>query len=102
MATTKELKEKFEQLSTNQQNLNNKKIGLESEIKTIEGDYDEAVKKLMVLTGKDTYDEAVAYYEDAKAALETRKDEISTKIDGYIKISTTGTGDTPSEFDIAE
>lgn len=80
-----DIKSKFSQLQNNVTQLNNKKIGMESEIKTIDSDLTELVDKILKVTGKGSIEEAVKYYQEQNTLLEQEKEEVSKELDEYLK-----------------
>jgi predicted nucleic acid-binding Zn-ribbon protein len=86
MAEMKDIKTKFNTLQTNVTKLNNTKIGLESEIKTISSDQVELVEKLLQLTGKTTLEDAFKYYTDKNIELEEKKTKLSTELEDYLSL----------------
>lgn len=81
----KDIKTKFSTLQSNVQKLNNEKIGLESEIKTITSDQNDLVAKILELTGKDTIEEAYEFYNAQSAELESRKEKLEKELDNYLE-----------------
>ena len=81
----KDIKTKFGTLQSNVQKLNNEKIGLESEIKTITADQKELVNKILELTGKDTIEEAYKFYNAQSDELESRKEKLEKELDNYLE-----------------
>lgn len=94
MAEINEIKQKFNQLQSNVTKLSNLKIGMESEIKTIDEDLNDLGKKLLEATGKSSIEEAFTYYKEQNTLLEEKKTKISSELDTYLKIDedTSGLG----------
>jgi chromosome segregation ATPase len=86
MADIKEIKEKFNLLQNNVTKMNNMKIGLESEIKTITSDQKELVDKLLQLTGTSSLKDAFEYYKQKSAELEEKKGKLSSELDDYLAL----------------
>jgi predicted nucleic acid-binding Zn-ribbon protein len=86
MADMSDIKSKFNTLQDNVTKLNNLKIGLESEIKTITTDQKELVEKLLVLTGKPTLKEAFEYYTTKNTELEEKKEKLSSELEDYLAL----------------
>lgn len=86
MAEITEIKDKFNQLQSNVTKLSNLKIGMESEIRTIDEDLTELGSKLLEATGKTTLEEAFSYYKEQNTLLEEKKVKISSELDNYLKI----------------
>jgi septal ring factor EnvC (AmiA/AmiB activator) len=84
MVDVKEIKSKFNELQENVTKLNNQKIGLESEIKTIESDMSDLVEKLLKLTGKETVEDALDFYNKQTEVLENKKKVVSEELDKYL------------------
>lgn len=94
MDNMKDIKSKFNTLQNNVTQLNNKKIGLESEIKTIENDQKELTEKLLTLTEKKSIEEAFQFYKEKNIELENRKAELSQELEKFLEL------DTNTEFSI--
>jgi predicted nucleic acid-binding Zn-ribbon protein len=86
MGSIDEIKEKFAILQDNVTKLNNSKIGLESEIKTIDADLKELGTKLLEITGKTTVEEAFTYYKEQNKLLEEKKEKMLVELDGYLNL----------------
>lgn len=84
MSDIKAIKEKFNELQENVTKMNNQKIGLESEIKTIKDDVDALVKKLLEKSGKKTIEEALGHFKEEQEKLETQKDTLSKELDKFL------------------
>jgi septal ring factor EnvC (AmiA/AmiB activator) len=86
MSDLNEIKAKFSTLEEDVTKLNNKKIGLASEIKTIEEDIEVLTQSILEKTGKATLDEAIQYFNEQKSLLEKKTSEVSKKLDSYLNI----------------
>jgi len=84
MAELNDIKKKFTKLLDEVTLLSNKKIGTESEIKTMETDMSELAEKLLAKTGKKDLKEAVKYFEEMSILLEEKKEKISKELDYYL------------------
>jgi len=84
MAELNDIKKKFTKLLDEVTLLSNKKIGTESEIKTMETDMSELAEKLLAKTGKKDLKEAVKYFEEMSILLEEKKEKISKELDNYL------------------
>jgi predicted nucleic acid-binding Zn-ribbon protein len=86
MADMNEIKAKFNKLQTEVTQLNNKKIGMESEIKTIDADMKELSDKLLAKSGMTTLEDALTYFKEQHNLLEEKKEKISKELDDYLNI----------------
>jgi ElaB/YqjD/DUF883 family membrane-anchored ribosome-binding protein len=66
---------------------NNKKIGLESEVKTLKASLDEEVEKLLALTGQKTLEAAIKLYEKQTKELNESAQKLSDELDAYLEQS---------------
>ncbi len=94
MQNIEELKEKFLLLQQTHQRLREEKIRLESEIKTMQTDYDNKLKELLAATGTHSLEEAVRVCEDQKARLDDDASRLALELDRYL--SPTGQEDVSS------
>lgn len=83
----KDIKAQFNTLQSNVTKLNNQKIGLESEIKTISADQKELIQKILELTGKADIDEAFKFYTEQSQTLEERKEKLSIELNKYADLN---------------
>jgi predicted nucleic acid-binding Zn-ribbon protein len=86
MADIKEIKEKFNLLQNKVTQLSNQKIGLESEIKTVESDMQELEDKIIKASGKSTLDEALKFFTEQSTVLDEKKAKLSAELDKYLSI----------------
>lgn len=82
--TVEELKEKFNTVQNITQGLKEEKIRLESELKTLENDYNEQVKELLEKTGTSSLDEAKSVYEDMSAKLKSDMSDLEKELNSYL------------------
>ena len=80
-----DIKSKFETLQSEIQSLKEKKIGYESQLSTLQQQYDEQLSALLQETGTSTLEEAVAVCKQKQEELNTLKETLSTKLDEYLK-----------------
>lgn len=85
-----EIKKKFEKLQEVLGNLNNKKISLQTEVRTLGEDMKELSKTLLELTDKPTLKESVDYYNAFGVELADRKVKLGSELDAYLS---SGEGD---------
>lgn len=85
-----EIKEKFDKLQDNVKKLSDKKIGLESEVRTIEVDLKELVDKLLEKTGQNTLENAVKYYKEKATELEDKKKKLEEELNNYLNLDKEG------------
>lgn len=78
------LKNKFAQAQEIEQSLKETRIRLETEIKSLEADYSQAIQELTELTGKTSYEDILAYYKEGLARIEAEKQSLSEELDRYI------------------
>lgn len=81
------VKKKFDLLQKRVSDLNNKKISLESEVKTIHEDVEEQLGELLKLTGKTTFEESVEYFHSLREELLNLVSDVERDIDQYLKDS---------------
>jgi predicted nucleic acid-binding Zn-ribbon protein len=86
MADMKDIKEKFSRLQNEVTKLNNQKIGMESEIRTIEEDMNDLGDKILSATGKGSLEDAFEYFKEQNDKLEDRKEKLSLELDKYLDI----------------
>lgn len=79
-----ELKEKFTTVQSITQGLKEEKIRLESELNTLEKDYDEQVKELLEKTGASSLEEAKTMYDSMKDKLESDMVELEEELNKYL------------------
>lgn len=79
-----ELKEKFNAVQNIHQELKEEKIRLESEINTLQKDYDEKAKELLEKTGTASVEEASAYCDKMKKELTEEMESLSVELNKYL------------------
>lgn len=84
MASVQELKEKFNAVQGISQSLKEEKIGLESELKTLQSEYDSKLAELLSLTGADSFEAAVSVYNVDKEKLSKDMDELNSELTRYL------------------
>jgi uncharacterized protein involved in exopolysaccharide biosynthesis len=82
--TVQELKEKFNTVQNISQSLKEEKIGLESELRTLQSDYEEQVKLLLEKTGASSFDEAVQVYKTRQQELEDTMNNLNQELTKYL------------------
>lgn len=80
-----DIKSKFETLQSVIQSLKEKKIGYESQLSTLQQQYDEQLSALLQETGTSTLEEAVEVCKKRQEELNALKEDLSTKLDDYLK-----------------
>lgn len=78
------LKSKFEEVQKKSQTYKEQKIRLESELKTLQSDYDEKVKELLELTGTSSVEEAKSFCDEKEKDLETKMRELDDRLNEYL------------------
>lgn len=82
--SVEELKEKFTTVQNITQGLKEEKIRLESELKTLENDYNEQVSELLEKTGADSLENARSMYEDMRTKLESDMILLEQELNEYL------------------
>lgn len=80
----KDLKEKFNTVQGISQDLKEEKIRIESQLKTLESDYDEKTKEILEKTGKSSLEEAVKFVNDKKEKLESDMVKLEGELNSYL------------------
>lgn len=79
-----DIKVKFERLQSKMQSLKEQKIGYESQLSTLQKQYDEQLQALLQETGTSTLEEAVEVCKQKQSELEAQKESLSKDLDGYL------------------
>ncbi len=82
--TIEDLKKKFAMLQEMHQNLREKRIQLESELKTLDADYQKKVKEFLKLTGTSSYEEAVEFCRSKKSELDKEMENLNTELTQFL------------------
>ncbi len=90
---SEDLKLKYEKLQKKKSDLNNMVVALETEVKNLKSDIEEAVTELLEKVGKSSYEEAVGHYKDLKQQLEEKHKKLSEELDEYINQEDPDNGD---------
>ena len=84
MATAEDIKEKFARLQEQNQHLREERIRLESEVKTLEADYQKKLAELLEVTGTSSYEEAVAFCRTKREELDAEIELLNKELDYYL------------------
>jgi hypothetical protein len=84
MATLEEVKAKFSSVEKINQSLKDELIRTEEQLKSAEEAYNKAVKKLFELTDKDTIEDARVYISQMREDLDTKLNNLNTKLSEYL------------------
>lgn len=95
-----DIKAKFERLQTRMQSLKEQKIGYESQLNTLQKQYDEQLQALLQETGTSTLEEAVEVCKKKQSELEAQKESLSKDLDNYLS-TVTSSNDESSNVDSA-
>lgn len=82
--STEDLKKQFEKLQKAIQGVKEDKIRTESELKTLQADYDSQLKELLELTGASSIEEAVQVYQSRSKSLEEEKAKLESELEKYL------------------
>lgn len=85
MTTIDEIKEKFENVQKRHKELNEKKIALSSELKTLKEGYEAELNKLLQETGTSTLEEAEAYCNKQQEIIESETEKLDTELGKYLQ-----------------
>ena len=96
--TIDELKEKFSTVQNISQGLKEEKIRLESELATLEKDYNEHVNELLEKTGAATLDDAMEVYKKKREELDSSMIELEKELNGYLDTYGEEEGDRDEEL----
>lgn len=84
MVAVENLKEKFARLQEQNQFLRDKRISLETEIKTLDADYQKKLQELLELTGTSSYEEAVAFCQKKRKEIEEETERLDKELEQYL------------------
>ncbi len=84
MVSAENLKEKFARLQEQNQFLRDKRISLETEIKTLDADYQKKLQELLELTGTSSYQEAVAFCQRKRKEIEEETERLDKELEQYL------------------
>ena len=84
MVAVENLKEKFARLQEQNQFLRDKRISLETEIKTLDADYQKKLQELLELTGTSSYQEAVAFCQRKRKEIEEETERLDKELEQYL------------------
>lgn len=84
MVAVENLKEKFARLQEQNQFLRDKRISLETEIKTLDADYQKKLQELLELTGTSSYQEAVAFCQKKRKEIEEETERLDKELEQYL------------------
>ena len=84
MVSAENLKEKFARLQEQNQFLRDKRISLETEIKTLDADYQKKLQELLELTGTSSYQEAVAFCQKKRKEIEEETERLDKELEQYL------------------
>lgn len=84
MVSAENLKEKFVRVQEQNQRLREERIRLESEVKTLEADYQKKLQELLEATGTSTYQEAVKFCQDKRKELEEETERLDKELEQYL------------------
>lgn len=84
MVSAENLKEKFARLQEQNQFLRDKRISLETEIKTLDADYQKKLQELLELTGTSSYQEAVAFCRKKRKEIEEETERLDKELEQYL------------------
>ncbi len=94
------VKKKFNDLQKMVTDLNNQKISLESEVKTVNTDIDEQLAELFKLTGKENFEESVQYFHGLRDELVESVSDIEKEIDMFLHSSEVNEGEDVEKDDV--
>lgn len=80
----KDLKEKFTTVQNISQSLKEEKIRIESQLKTLESDYEDKVKEILEKTGKSSIEEAMLYIKEKKEKLDKDMAKLEGELNSYL------------------
>ena len=80
-----EIKAKFQKLQSETQKLKEEKVGYEAQLNTLNTQYEEQLQALLQETGTTTLEDAVAVCKNKQEDLNKLKEQLSTKLDEYLK-----------------
>ena len=84
LASTEELKEKFARVQEQNQHLREERIRLESEVKTLEADYQKKLSELLEVTNTKSYEEAVLFCKEKRRQLEEETERLDKELEQYL------------------
>lgn len=79
-----EIKSKFETLQSKIQSLKEQKIGYESQLNTLQQQYNEQLQALLDETGASSLDEAIAICKKKQDDLNEQKEKLLSELDKYL------------------
>lgn len=82
--TLQEIKERFTTVQNINQSLKEEKIRTESELNTLQSDYDVVLKELLEKTGATTLEEAVAIFDKKRAELDAEMEALGIELSKYL------------------
>lgn len=88
MVAAENLKEKFARLQEQNQFLRDKRISLETEIKTLDTDYQKKLQELLELTGTSSYQEALAFCQKKRKEIEEETERLDKELEQYLNSQT--------------